>query len=125
MTENAYSSMKKEGMRIIQNYSLKNAITNHYENAFSFLRAWSEAEWDTWREDQRELYRKHFKSFILFNDLVPADYDDLSTNSEYKNYLNNRIAWLTKTIKIYENGGIRNTENLIGLIEKELKNREK
>ena len=125
MTENAYNSMKEDGMRIIQNYSLKNAITDHYEISFSFLRAWSEAEWNTWREDQREFYRKNFKILTLFDNLVPVDYHDLSTNSEYKNYLNNRIAWLTLTIKMYENSGIKDTEKLINLIEKELKNRQK
>ncbi|WP_445749929.1 DUF6090 family protein [Polaribacter sp.] len=124
ITENAYNSMNNAGMRIIQNDSLRNAITYHYESAFSFLMDWNEAEWNTQMQDHRELYRKHFKTFNFWGDLVPSDYDKLSKDQEYINYLNNRIGWLTPVIGMYKKNGIKRAEKLIELIDKELENRE-
>ena len=125
MTENAYKSMNAEGMRIIQNDSLRNAITYHYEIAFSFLIDWNEAEWNTQMQDHRELYRKHFKTFDFWGDLVPVDYEKLGENQDYINYLNNRIGWLTPIIGLYKRNGIERSEKLIELIDIELERREK
>jgi hypothetical protein len=125
MSENAYNSMNKEGMRIIQNDSLRNAITYHYESAFSFLMDWNDAEWNTQMQDHRELYRKYFKTFNFWGDLIPVDYDKLRENQEYINYLNNRIGWLTPIIGMYKRNGIGRAEKLIEVIDKELERREK
>ena len=76
-------------------------------------------------QDHRELYRKYFKSFNFWGDLVPGDYNSLMKNQEYKNYLNNRIGWLTPIIGMYKSEGIGGAEKLIDLIENELENREK
>ena len=124
-TENAYNSLNKEGMRIIQNDSLRNAISHHYEITVSFLMDWNDAEWNTQMQDHRELYRKYFKSFNFWGDLVPVDYNSLMKNQEYKNYLNNRIGWLTPIIGMYKSEGIGGAEKVIDLIENELENREK
>jgi|TARA_B110000459_G_C16410824_1_gene402938 hypothetical protein len=123
ITKNAYNSIDREGMRIIQNDSLRNAITNHYEQTTTFLTDWNDADWENWRQDHREMYRQYFKEFSFFDSLVPTNYYDLSTNSQYKNYLNNRISWFTLTNNLYEKSGINSAEKLINLIKKELKKR--
>ena len=69
------------------------------------------------------MYRQYFKEFSFFDSLVPTNYYDLSTNSQYKNYLNNRISWFTLTNNLYEKSGINSAEKLINLIKKELKKR--
>ena len=125
MTENAYNSMKNEGMRIIRNDSLRIAIINHYENALSFLMDWNDAEWETQMQDHRSLYRRYFKSFNFWGDLVPVDYEELSKSREYRNYLNNRIGWLTPVIGMYKKNGIERSKKLIELIDTELEQREK
>ena len=123
VTKTAYNSMNKEGMRIIQNDSLRNIITHHYETQYKFLLDWNDAEWDVQIQDHRELYRKYFKSFHFFRDLVPLDYEALSKNQEYKNYLYNRIGWLSPAIGMYERTGIERAEKLIEFIDKELEAR--
>ena len=124
MTENADNSMNKEGMRIIQNDSLRKAITYHYESEYSFLMDWNDAEWNTQMQDHRELYRKHFKTFDFWGDLVPVDYEKLRENQEYINYLNNRIGWLQPIIGMYKRNGIGRAEKLIEMIDEELERRE-
>ena len=64
-----------------------------------------------------------FKKFNFWGDLVPDNYEELSKDKEYINYLNNRIGWLNATKGIYK-GVIKSSEKLINYIEVELKNRE-
>tara|TARA_Y100000385_G_scaffold73840_1_gene74499 strand:- start:436 stop:1167 length:732 start_codon:yes stop_codon:yes gene_type:complete len=123
MTENAYNSMNNEGIRIIKNDSLRKAITNHYEKKASWVKAWNDAEWDTQIHDHQNMYRKLFKKFNFWGDLKPVDYENLSENQEYLNYLNNRIGWLNPTKLLYERA-IRLSERLINLIDIELDKRE-
>lgn len=123
MSENAYNSMNNEGIRIIKNDSLRDFITYHYEAKTSFLKEWNNAEWKTQMQDHRTLYRKFFKKFNFWGDLVPDNYEELSKDKEYINYLNNRIGWLNATKGIYK-GVIKSSEKLINYIEVELENRE-
>lgn len=123
MSENAYNSMNNEGIRIIRNDSLRNAITHHYEASCAFLIDWNEAEWNTQMQDHRTIYRDYFKKFDFWSDLEPANYAELSENVAYINYLNNRIGWLNPTIRMYK-GQIQNSEELIVLIDEELVKRE-
>ena len=123
MSENAYNSMNNEGIRIIKNDSLRDVITYHYEAKSSFLKEWNNAEWKTQMQDHRTLYRNFFKKFNFWGDLVPDNYEELSKNKEYINYLNNRIGWLKPTKGIYK-GVIKSSEKLINFIDVELKNRE-
>ena len=123
MSENAYNSMNNEGIRIIKNDSLRDAITYHYEAKTSFLKEWNNSEWNNQMQDHRTLYRKFFKKFDFWNDLVPNNYEELSKDREYINYLNNRIGWLIPTVRMYK-GVIKSSENLISLIDTELQKRE-
>ena len=123
MSENAYNSMNNEGIRIIRNDSLRNAITHHYEASCAFLIDWNEAEWNTQMQDHRTIYRDYFKKFDFWSDLEPTNYTELIKNSQYINYLNNRIGWLNPTIRMYK-GQIQNSEELIVLIDEELVKRE-
>ncbi len=123
MSENAYNSMNNEGIRIIKNDSLRDAITYHYEAKTSFLKEWNNSEWNNQMQDHRTLYRKFFKKFDFWNDLVPNNYELLSKDKEYINYLNNRIGWLIPTVRMYK-GAIKSSENLISLIDTELQKRE-
>lgn len=123
MSENAYNSMNNEGIRIIRNDSLRNAITYHYETSCAFMMDWNEAEWETQMQDHRTIYRDYFKKFDFWSDLEPANYAELSKNSKYINYLNNRIGWLKPTIGMYKSR-IRGSEKLIALIDIELEKRE-
>ena len=100
MSENAYNSMNNEGIRIIRNDSLRNAITHHYEASCAFLIDWNEAEWNTQMQDHRTIYRDYFKKFDFWSDLEPTNYTELIKNSQYINYLNNRIGWLNPTIRM-------------------------
>ena len=74
-------------------------------------------------QDQRTLYRKFFKKFDFWADLVPNNYEELRKNKEYINYLHNRIGWLKPTIRMYR-GVIKSSEQLINLIDIELQKRE-
>tara|TARA_B100000963_G_scaffold166598_1_gene144640 strand:+ start:234 stop:962 length:729 start_codon:yes stop_codon:yes gene_type:complete len=123
MSENAYNSMNNEGIRIISNDSLRNAITHHYESSSAFMMHWNEAEWETQMQDHRTIYRDYFKKFDFWSDLEPVNYTELSKNSQYINYLNNRIGWLKPTIRMYK-GRIRGSEKLIALIDSEIVKRE-
>lgn len=123
MSENAYNSMNNEGIRIIKNDSLRDVITFHYESHTSFLKEWNNSEWKTQMQDHRTLYRKFFKKFDFWADLVPDNYEELRKNKEYINYLHNRIGWLKPTIRMYR-GVIKSSEQLINLIDIELQKRE-
>ena len=123
MTENAYESMNNVGIRIIKNDSLREAITNHYQIKAGWAKVWNDAEWNTQMHDHRNIYRKLFKKFNFWGDLVPLNYDELSKNQEYINYLNNRTGWLNPTIGLYKKQIIY-SKRLINFIDFELKNRE-
>ena len=125
LTKAAYNSMNDEGMRIVKNDSLRNEIIHQYEIRYAFILEWVDSEWDVQFQDHREIYRKHFKEFHFYRDLVPLDYYKLSKDQNYINYLNHRIGWLSPTIGMYERNGIDRAKKLIELIEQELKVREK
>ncbi len=116
--------MNQEGMRIIKNDSLRNAIIFHYENKYKFLEGWNEAEWNIQFQDTRDIYRNHFSRFQVFEDLVPFDYSNLRENQEYMNYLNNRLGWLQVTNELYQDR-IQRAEDLIELIKNEIEYRKK
>ena len=121
-TETAYTSMRREGMRTINNDSLRNAIIYYYEIKSQYLVDFNNSEWDVQFQDSRDISRKYFKEFQVFNDLVPTDYNELSQSQEYNNYLNNRIGWLVVTINLYNSLNAR-AENLIEFIDQELQSR--
>ncbi len=123
-TKTAYTSMNREGMRIIQNDSLRKTIIIYYENHYKLLQAWNDAEWNIQFQDTREIYRSHFSSFQVYGDLVPLDYNNLRENQEYINYLNNRLGWLEMTVDLYQNR-VKGAEELIEVIEKEIVSRNK
>jgi hypothetical protein len=123
MTENAYNSINNVGIRTIKNDSLRQAITNHYQIKAAWVKVWNDAEWNTQIQDHRNLYRKLFKKFNFWGDLVPLSYQELSKNQEYINYLNNRTGWLNPTISMYKKQIIY-SERLINFIDVELNNRE-
>ncbi|MFL2585351.1 MAG: DUF6090 family protein [Parvicellaceae bacterium] len=123
ISENAYNSINNEGIRIIKNDSLRNAITHHYEISFGFIKEWNDSEWNTQVQDHRTIYRQYFKQFDFWGDLIPANYYELIENLEYINYLNNRIGWLNPTIGLYEDR-IEGSQNLIKFIDYELEKRE-
>ena len=124
VTMTAYNSMKNEGMRIVQNDSLRNAITNHYERNYSYLLSWTESEWNTLFADQNNIYRKYFKEYNYIGELTPVDYTNLAKNQEYINYLNNRVGFIKPTIRYYKVFGIANAEKLIDHLDAELTSRE-
>ncbi len=49
--------MNREGMRIIQNDSLRKTIIIYYENHYKLLQAWNDAEWNMQFHDTREIVR--------------------------------------------------------------------
>jgi hypothetical protein len=90
----------------------------------TFLTSWNDSEWDVQFQDTRDVYRKYFEEFVMFIEIKPQYYKELSQSKEYKNYLNNRIGWLNPTILLLKNH-IQRAENLIKFIETELNKRNK
>ncbi|MCF7560920.1 DUF6090 family protein [Sabulilitoribacter multivorans] len=123
VTMNAYNSMNKEGMKLIKNDSLRNTITSHYQRNYAYLLSWNDSEWDMLFKDQQDIYRKYFKEYNYIGEVIPENYEELSKNSYYKNYLKNRIGFNKSSIKYYKVFGIKNAKSLIAQIEEELKNR--
>lgn len=122
-SETAYTSMKEKGTRIVKNDSLRLKITSYYEISSQYLMDWNDAEWNVQFQDSRDISRKYFKKFEVFRDLVPEDYNALSNDKAYRNYLNNRIGWLNVTVALYRNR-ITGSKELIETIEDELMRRD-
>jgi len=122
-TGTAYHNLKDVGIRIINNETLRNSISKHYELDYVFQQKLSDSEWDTSIEDYNSLYRKKFRHSELALDgkMIPENYQDIKLDREYINYLNNRIGILNTMIWNYE-ANIERTEDLIVQINSEIKN---
>ena len=123
VTMTAYNSINREGMRLIKNDSLKNAIVSHYQRNYAYLLSWNDSEWDMLFNDQQDVFRKYFKEYNYVGEVIPENYEELSNNSYYRNYLNNRIGFNKASIRYYKAFGIKNARSLIKLIEEELQHR--
>jgi hypothetical protein len=122
-TLNSYNSMNNHGIRMVSNDSLRKAITDHYQRNNEYIIRWNESEWNSMFTDQQLINRKFFSSYRYIGEVEPTDYKMLSTSTEYKNYLNNRIGILSASNWYYMNYGIAGAQNLIDLIDNELAER--
>lgn len=123
LSSTAYTSLQKEGLRIIKNDSLRNSINSYYQIDASYMESWINSEWNTQFIDNREVYRKYFKEFSVFSNLVPVNYEELRNDQLYQNYLNNRAAWQQVT-NVYYKRLIVQAEELMKDVDQEVASRE-
>lgn len=111
-------------MRIIKNDSLRNLIIHQYKHGYSYLLDWNATEWEFWSQDIQEIYRKYFRQFRTYGEIMaePLDYQNLRTSQEYINYLNNRLSLFERSNWLYREN-IKSVTRLIGVIDTELERR--
>ena len=124
ITQNAYNNFNQAGMRIIRNDSLRNLIIFQYKHGYSYLLDWNATEWDFWSQDIQDVYRKHFRKFSTYGELMaePIDYQNLRVSQDYINYLNTRLSLFERSNWLYQQN-IKGVQRLIDDIEEELKSR--
>lgn len=117
-TYTAYETLKSKGLDIIQNDSLKNAITEIYEQNFPFVIGELKVEW--------ELYQSLVLPFVAKNILYinadiarPNNYHSLKTNDEFHNIMGLKMVTRNYSIQFAERTKEK-VNSLIDKIDKEL-----
>ena len=100
-TYTAYETLKSKGLDIIQNDSLKNTITEIYEQYFPFVIGELKGEW--------ELHQSLVLPFVAKNILYinteiarPNNYDSLKSNDEFHNIMGLKIITRKNSIQFTE-----------------------
>jgi len=117
-TNSAYETLKFKGLDIIQNDSIKNAITEIYEHFFPFVIGELKGEW--------ELHQSLILPFIAKNILYingktarPNNFNSLKTNDDFLNLMGLKMMTRKNSIQFAINAK-QNVNSLIELIDKEL-----
>lgn len=118
-TYTAYETLKSKGLDIIQNDSLKNTITETYEQHFPFVIGELNAEWELYQSLVLPFIAKN----ILYINLEIArliSYNAIKTNDEFHNIMGLKMNTRKNSIQVAEMTKEK-VSSLIVQIDKELK----
>lgn len=117
-TYTAYETLKSKGIDIIQNDSIKNAITEIYEQDFPFVIGELRTEWEMYNSIVLPFVAKNI---LYINDDIarPNNFNYLKTNDEFHNLMGLKINIRKNSIQFAEMTKDK-IDSLIVMIDKEL-----
>jgi len=123
LVSSAFHTLKSSGLEIIQSDSLRIAIVNLFEvNYPSLVQETRRLEDQLWPAVVMPLFQKHLRND---NDRwIPNDYDNWLKDTEFFNMISFR-GTLRNSSTSFKKKAIEQTNDVIQLIEKELKKRSK
>ncbi len=87
--QTTFDNLKQNGVRLISNDSLRAQITMLYGNEFEAFRVFERTYFVEHYDNYiKPMYIKEFETFEVFQSMKPRDYNELMTNSKYKQTLN-------------------------------------
>ncbi len=117
-TYTAYETIKSLGLDIIQNDSLKIAITEMYEQFFPFLIDELKAEWVLHQSLALPFIVQNIR-YITADVARPNNFNDLKTNDEFQNLMGLKMNTRKYAIQVAERAQER-VDSLIFMIDREL-----
>jgi hypothetical protein len=118
----AYNNLQDKGRHLVTNDSIRANLSILYAHDYKFIVALEEIDNQNLLFHLKPFYTQHFKNFRLFRSAKPRNYNYLIKDPEYISQLewirDNRIYTVSryKTIK-------NKVENILDLLDEELKNR--
>ena len=120
-TRIAYAQIKTLGTSIVKTDSLRDKIIDLYERKYYFLKNWVEGERRHSTNDYRGFYRTEFSRLDFFGKTHPVNFNQLSKNQVYKNYVNHQITFTEYTLGWYDVSKVI-AEDIVNMIDLELGN---
>lgn len=117
-TYTAYETIKSKGMDIIQNDSLKNFITEIYEQNFPFLIDELKGEWELHKSLVLPFIAQNIQ-YINYDVARPNNFDKLKTSDEFQNLMGLKVNTRKYSIQFAEMT-LENVDSLIFIIDREL-----
>ncbi len=98
----AYEALKSRGMDIISNDSLRTQIVNIHDVIYHYLKL-NEREFDMYdMQENKQFMFKNMTDWKFFTSAKPQDYQQLSTDTSFRNRLEYTIQGRRMTISTYE-----------------------
>jgi hypothetical protein len=117
-TYTSYETLKSKGMDIIQNDSIKNTITEIYEQYFPFVIGELQGEWDLHQSIVLPFVAKNIL-YVNSEIAIPNNFNDLKTNDEFHNLMGLKINTRKNTI-LFAVMTKEKVNHLILMIDREL-----
>lgn len=122
VTSSAYESLRSEGIKLIQNRQLRNAIVNLYDGQLTYLTDdYDHAEWIYYESVIIPFFSRHIRRIDSpeNNRSVPNDFEALKKMDEFRNIIS-MIIRLRRAGLLYYRGSILTMKKVIARIDEEL-----
>lgn len=114
-----YETLKARGLDLIENDTLRNAISKYYEQDIKYAFYYEDADKQMWPM-KWEMILDYFDEFKMFESATPIDYEKLKTDRRFKSYLKLISNLRSNESNAYAYRMHKSCSGLIELIQEEI-----
>jgi hypothetical protein len=119
-TNVVYENLKRTGIQLISNDTLRNAVSDLYEGRYKYLEEYMNTEYQFDRQTLGEYYLKEMQEYALLKYAKPVDANRLIADQEFRNLLMLRKMKIEGWFETQYEISMKSADRVIEMIDKEI-----